>query len=98
MPLPPALAARLAKRGIISKTRSGKNLISTQMKFHIFILNFDLILAEQEEVFAESYDDKDDTKSYNRRSDQRRSNSDKQEDKIKYTDFQNKRYGGTNGL
>lgn len=45
MPLPPALAARLAKRGIISK-KAAKHQSNTHV---------------EEEVFAESYDDHDDS-------------------------------------
>jgi len=48
MPLPPALAARLAKRGIISKKSAQQQ---SALKHH----------QEQEEVFAESYDDHDDS-------------------------------------
>merc|ERR1712018_828343 len=43
MPLPPALAARLAKRGIISKKSAAQQ-----------------VKPQEEEVFAESYDDHED--------------------------------------
>ncbi len=54
MPLPPALAARLAKRGIISKEQANKDKDKEE---HRNSSNS----KGQEEVFAENYDGDDDT-------------------------------------
>lgn len=55
MPLPAALLARLAKRGIV---RDGKGKMS--LKLHRHVLYF-VFITEPEEVIAEDYSEKDDT-------------------------------------
>lgn len=62
MPLPPALLARLAKRGIVKPTEKGKKKHNDWWKFNNQTLSFlcqihFLHTEADEEIIAEDYDD-----------------------------------------
>ncbi len=63
MPLPAALLAKLKQRGIVEEQKSKEEILSSQLIYTLLKIFLILEVEDEEEVFAENYDESDDSDS-----------------------------------